>query len=45
MPKAFDKCAKSGRIRTVKLSARTYKHVCFKGRRSYSGYTKTRKGK
>lgn len=45
MPPKFDKCVKSGgRVRTVKPSKSTYKHVCFKGGKSYAGHTK-RKGK
>lgn len=46
MPAGFDKCrAKGGRIRTVKLGGLKYKHVCYIGGKSYSGYTKTRKSR
>ena len=41
MPKAFDKCAKTGgKIRTVAPKKGTYIHVCYKGGKSYSGHVK-----
>lgn len=44
MPKDFDRCVKSGgRVRTKKISARRYIHLCFKGGKSHAGYAKTKK--
>jgi hypothetical protein len=44
MPKAFMNCIRSGgRVRTIKLGGGKYKHLCFKGGKSYSGETKKRK--
>mgnify|MGYP001573649301 FL=1 len=44
MPKAFDAClSQGGRVRTIKLGGRKYKHICFKGSKSYAGHTKIKK--
>ena len=44
MPAKFDACvAQGGRVRTIKLGGRKYKHVSFAGGKSYAGHTKTKK--
>lgn len=44
MPKAFKKCVKEGgRVRTKKLGGKKYKHICFKGGKSYAGHVKKKK--
>jgi hypothetical protein len=44
MPEAFDKCvAAGGRIRTKSMGNGKYKHVCYLGKKAYSGYIKTKK--
>lgn len=43
MPKAFEDCRKAGgKIRTIKLSSTTYKHICIPkgGGKSVSGEVK-----
>ena len=49
MPKAFNKCVKSGgRVRTIKpkgRKSRTYIHVCYKNGKAYRGEVKKAKKK
>jgi hypothetical protein len=43
-PAAFERCvAENGRIRTIKLGATKYKHVCWKNGKSYQGEVKVKK--
>lgn len=42
MPADFDKCVKEGgRVRTKKVNAKQYMHICFKDGESYAGEVKT----
>jgi len=44
-PKAFEDCVSAGgRVRTKRVNARQYMHVCLIGGKSYAGEVKTRKG-
>ncbi len=46
MPKAFNKCVKSGgRVRTIKPKKNKYIHVCYKNNKSYAGEVHTDKPK
>lgn len=41
MPASFDRCvAEGGKVRTKRLNADEYAHVCVKGGKSYMGYPK-----
>lgn len=43
MPAGFDACVKSGgRVRTISMGKGKYRHVCFKGDKSYAGHVKTK---
>jgi len=43
-PEAFERCqAQGGRIRTIKVGATKYKHICFLNGKSYPGETKVKK--
>ena len=43
MPKEFDDCVKNGgKVRTKKLEADKYMHICFIGGKSYAGEVKTK---
>lgn len=44
MPKPFMDCVKSGgKVRTKKLSAYKYIHLCFKNGKTFPGEVKTKK--
>lgn len=44
MPKAFNKCIKSGgKVRTKSLGNNKYIHICILNGKSYSGHVKTKK--
>lgn len=46
MPKAFLNCVRSGgRVRTITAGKGKYRHLCFKGGKSYAGESKKRKSK
>jgi len=46
MPADFDKCYKNGgRVRTIKLSATTYKKVCYDKEGRHQGHVETKKTK
>jgi len=46
MPADFTRCVRAGgRVRTKRLKAGKYMHLCFKGGKSHAGEVKTRKGK
>lgn len=42
MPAAFESCVtRGGRVRTKKLNAKQYMHICWIGGKSYAGEVKT----
>ena len=44
MPADFDRCVKEGgKVRTIKLPAGKYRHVCTLNGKSYYGEVKTKK--
>lgn len=44
MPKAFDRCRSGGgKIRTVSMSSKKYKHVCILNGKTVSGEVKKKK--
>jgi len=44
MPAGFDRCVKrGGRVRTLKLSGRKYRHICYLNGKAYLGKVKTKK--
>lgn len=44
MPAAFENCIKKGgRVRTKRINARQYMHICFLNGKSYAGEVKTYK--
>jgi len=44
MPKEFESCvARGGRVRTKKVGANKYIHICFIDGKSYAGEVKTTK--
>lgn len=45
MPASFDRCrAAGGEIRTKKINATQYIHICYLGNKSYPGEVKTKQG-
>lgn len=44
MPADFDRCvASGGKVRTKQVNGKQYIHVCFMGKKSYSGEVKNYK--